>query len=344
MNVLAPKSHAPVTLKHIADHLGVSVTTVARSLKDGHKISPETVERVRLAARELGYVRNLDGLRLRTGRTLTLMAVLSVSPTEDLDDAAFAGLLIGAQERLDETDYSIRALPMPTDRMGLSALQDAVRLRSCDGFILDHTEPQDERVAFLLDAGVPFVTFGRTDFGDSHAWLDLDNEDAAYQATRALLQDGHRRLALVDGDPRFTFVTQRGAGYARALAEAGIALDPDLVFHVGRNPTRIREAALAAVDKGADGMICLNEAVLHGVRAALASAGRLAETGLAVRTATNLGDYMLADIVDTHLSSRFSGYHLADLLLRRIDGEPAEGLQMLARCTLRRYRTAPEYA
>ena len=64
-----------VGLKDIAERMGVSVTTVARALKRSPLTSQETSERVEAVAREMGYVRNLDGVRLRTGQSFVIAAV-----------------------------------------------------------------------------------------------------------------------------------------------------------------------------------------------------------------------------------------------------------------------------
>lgn len=83
----------PVTMKTIAKEPGVSVTTVARALKDGHKVGPEMVGKVREVADRLGYVRNLDGAKLRTGKTLVAMAFLSFTEQEEIGDLGSVGLL-----------------------------------------------------------------------------------------------------------------------------------------------------------------------------------------------------------------------------------------------------------
>ena len=78
-----------------------------------------------------------------------------------------------------------------------------------DGIIIDHTRPDDARVRYLIDSGVPFVTFGRTDMAERHAYFDIDNEHAAATATSQLAIAGHRRIALIDPPTHFLFSAQR---------------------------------------------------------------------------------------------------------------------------------------
>jgi LacI family transcriptional regulator len=327
-----------VTLKDIADHLGVSVTTVARSLKDGHKIGPEMVRRVREAADRLGYVRNLDGVKLRTGKTLTILAQLSFPREEEVGDSGALGLLTGIHERLAGTDYTVRVLPVAIGEDAVRALLDVVRNRVADGVILDHLQPQDDRVRLLLEYGVPFVTYGRTELLTEHPYFDIDNEYAAAQGTRSLLDQGYRRIALVDLDPVYTFVRQRLRGYRGALAEAGIPFDPALVAHVEPDPAQARAVARdLARAAGADAFVCTNETVYLGVRAGVRDADpeRAGSIGFSVRTGTNIGAYLGSRITASHFSRARSGYLLADLLLRRLEGCPVDDLQILARTDLR---------
>ncbi len=327
----------PVTLKTIAAELGVSVTTVARALKDGYKVGPEMVLKVRKTADRLGYVRNLEGAKLRTGKTLVIMAFLSFTEEEEIGDSGSVGLLQGIHKRLADTDYSVRAVPVAMGDLALEQVSDVVRGRSADGLILDHTELQDERVKLLLEVDVPFVTYGRTELLSPHAWFDIDNEFAVWQSTTALLKDGYRRVALVDGDLRYSYVRQRVRGYEKALQEYGIELDPALIHHDMLNADRARKAAGRLLDAGADSFVCVNELTFLGVRAGVRDrlGAGVERLGFALRSGTNIGEYVATKVYTSHFSRQEAGWKLADLLLKRIGGSSPEDCQELVRTTLR---------
>lgn len=327
---------SPVTLKTIAAELGVSVTTVARALKDGDRISPETVRLVRDTADRLGYVRNLEGAKLRTGRSLVIMAFLAFSNEEDVGDSGSIGLLNGIHQRLAGTDYAVRAVPVTAGAPMLDQIRAVVHGRLADGIILDHIEAQDARVDYLLDAGLPFVSFGRTEAPDRHPWFDIDNEYAAFQGTDALIRAGHRRIALIEGDPRFTFIRQRQQGHARALAEHGLPPDPALRINAEIAADAARRTAGVMLDRGADAFHCVNElaflGALAGVRDRLgADASRI---GFALRAGTRLGDYVAADSFAAYYARHQAGAQLAGLLLDRIGGAPIADCQRLQQTEL----------
>jgi len=321
---VAPRgeTHQSVTLKTIADELGVSVSTVARALKDGHKISPAMIEKVRVTADRLGYVRNLDGVKLRTGQTFVIMALLGITHEEEIGDSGSVGLLNGLHTRFAQTSYSLRTIPITIGDNGLDAVKEVVRGRNADGIVLDHTAPDDPRVKFLLENDIPFVTFGRTDLSDRHAYFDVDNAHAAWQGTKALLDAGYRRIALLDADPKFTFVQQRLKGYCAAFAAQNMAVDPSLIKHVPFDAERVRDIVHDMTLSGADAFVCVNELVFLGARAgARRAAGPKAdELGFSVRTGTNIAAYVGTPVYASYLSRVQAGWTLADLLLRRIAG------------------------
>lgn len=330
-----------VTLKQIAAHLGLSVSTVARCLRnDRHRISADTVARVRQAARDLGYVRNLDGLRLRTGRSMTLLAVLGTAEDDEVGDPGSDGLLNGMQKRLAGSDYVLASKPILLHDRSPERLAAILRNRPCDGVVIDHIEPGDPRIALLGQMQIPFITFGRPAPDAPHPWFEIDNIHAAHQGTAALIARGHRRIALIEAAQDLNFARERVEGYRRALAEAGLAFDPALVRHMPTSAGLIRQNVRdLATSQNPDAYLCSNEIFLIATLAACRDAARrpLETTGLAFRGATNLGAYLGLPLIASHYPRQAVGFQLADLLLRRLQGAPLATLQRLVRCDLRQY-------
>lgn len=325
-NMTPPQARRPVTLKRIAEQLGLSVTTVARSLKDGHKISAETVQRVRDTADALGYVRNLDGLRLRTGRSYTIAAHLGRNG-EDGDPSSL-GLLGGLQRGLVQTDYALRSLPFAQDGRTIAGILSAIRTNRADGFALDRLTEADERVALLTDHDYPFVTLGRPDDGGTHAGLFIDEAAGAEALVAALLAEGRRKVALLDDDPRYLDCASRRKAVTARLADAGLELVEPAPF-AALPPARLGAAIVDEVRSGRiDALVCGTDVHLSVALQALEDAGiPRSETGLAVRSATRLPALLPGPLHIAWFAAEHAGLILADLLVRRIEGEPAEDLQ-----------------
>jgi LacI family transcriptional regulator len=95
-----------------------------------------------------------------------------------------------------------------------------------DGFILNAPKREDPRIAFLREEGIPFVVHGRSEDAPDYAFYDIDNLGLAFDSTRLLLDLGHRRIALLNGQPGYAYSEARQRGFRLALAERGLGV-PD---------------------------------------------------------------------------------------------------------------------
>lgn len=210
-------------LKDLADKLGLSQTTVSRALNGYPEVSEATRERVLEAARKFHYRPNASARRLATGRAGAIGAVLQ-SNRSTLLDPHYAEFLAGLGERFADDEIDIVLSPARGDEIAnYRRMASGTRV---DAIILSSPVLRDDRIRILSELGMPFVLHGRTTSDIPHAWLDIDNEGAFRHATNHLLDLGHARIALINGDPRFTYAQDREKGYRAALAERGIAADP----------------------------------------------------------------------------------------------------------------------
>lgn len=317
------------TLKTLATHLDLSVTTVSRALKDAPEVTAETIARVKEAAAEIGYVPNLRGIKLRTGRTFNICGLLAAPPAEAVGDAGSLAITQGLHDTLRATQYSLTTVPLVPGMDALAEMQRLAEAELADAFIFDLTRPQDERARYLLEQGIPFVSFGRTELFTPHAYFDIDNEDAAYQATALLLRRGHRRIGLVDPPLDFLYGRQRLTGYQRALAEAGVPLETDIVSHGVHDAPHSKAVAgaMLALPRPPTAFACANEVSTLGTIAALVEAGRTIGDGidLVSRDGTRLVDFLPWPISSCFYSLTEVGRRLASAALALIDGaDPAD--------------------
>jgi LacI family transcriptional regulator len=327
-----------VTMKELAAHLGVSITTVSRGLKGAADIGPETIAMVRRAAREAGYTPDARGVKLRTGQTFTICYLKAILPQQDVPDAAVAAQFDAIASFLKSTPYQLQIVPWnPAEDDAIEILGRIVGSRLADGVLLDLTQPRDERVLYLLEHDFPFVSFGRTELFTEHPFVDANSEKAAFDATVHLLACGHKRIALMGAQLPFTFNLQRRRGYQRALDEAGIALDPALVRAdgVGASAARTVVAGLLAMPDAPTGFICGSESSALGAMAGIRDCGK--EVGrdcdVVARVSSSLNDYLNPPLATCHLDIQEVARTMSDFLLRRIAGEPANALQRVFDCS-----------
>lgn len=323
----------PATLKTIAETLRLSISTVSRGLQGDPSVTARTRKRIIEAAEQLGYRRDFRGVNLRTGKTFTLCAVLGTPPSQEFGDPAAMHLIQGLIAGVEGTDFKIVMRPVETPDQRLEAVREAAGNGRFDGIILDHTEPQDPCVLLLLEKKVKFVTFGRTELFTEHPYLDIDNEDAAYVATRHLIATGHERIAMIDPPGKFLFTRQRLRGYKRALSEAGIAYDEALLAELSIGARRVRERVMQMLASSSPptGFVTSNEVATLGAVSAgrTFDAARFGSLGFVSRDGTNMFDYFEPPVSSCYFPLLDAGEFLAATLVKAVEGAPVKALQQI---------------
>src|SRR4029079_7071288 len=89
------------------------------------------------------------------------------------------------------------------------------------------------RIKLVEQLGIPYLVHGRSEGLDfDYPFLDIDNEAAFHDAARLMVQLGHKRIALVNGDETQTFAICRERGVRRALEARGLVLAPAMLRSV----------------------------------------------------------------------------------------------------------------
>ena len=213
-------------LKDLAEALNLSVTTVSRALGGHDDVSLSTQQRVQNKARDIGYVPSRAGRMLVSGATRSICLVVPAHDPSFIDP--FLGAFVtGLGERLTLDDFDLFIATVTRGQSELEVIQNVINAGRADALVITRTQRNDQRVGYLIDHGVPFVTHGRVSSeGRSYAWYDSDGDKAFYMATKLLLDLGHRRFAHLSIEEPFSFVDHRRAGMERALQEADVPLLP----------------------------------------------------------------------------------------------------------------------
>lgn len=204
-----------LTIKELARLANVSIGTVSRALNGRAGVSAETRARILELARAHNFVPNLAAREL-VGQS-TLVGLL-VPPGVPRYTPYFSLLLEALAEELWR--LGLRVAEVPADPRGLP-------LGQARAFLLLGAHDHDPRLDILRQQGVPFVLIG---VQEGVFWVAPDDVGGAYQATRHLLELGHREIAHVTGYLHHQAGRERLQGYRSALREAGIPFRPELIL------------------------------------------------------------------------------------------------------------------
>lgn len=213
------------TLESVARYAKVSRQTVSNVLNNPQRVSATTRERVREAIGELNYAPHTAARQLRTRRSYVIG--LRLTPVQDgISGVVLDRFLHALTEGAQAHGYRIMLFTAHDDAAEVSTYAALRRTADLDAFVLTSTNPGDVRSRWLIDHGVPFVTFGRptAEAGDdAHAWVDVDGAEGTRLAVEHLVRAGHRRIAFVGWPAGSLSGDDRRAGWLAAMAAAGLA-------------------------------------------------------------------------------------------------------------------------
>ncbi len=325
-----------VGLRHLAEELGLDVSTVSRALRGDARVRGETALAVRRLASELGYRPNAAARALKGGLTHRVAVLLS-PPQQRFASPIFLELLATLERRLRGTGRTLTVIAAHTREEEPGIVRDIVEDRLADAVVLGRTRVADPRVRFLLDRGFPFVTFGRTDWPEAHPWVEIDYGRAGEIAVEALAGAGDGALHVLAAPEGLRFADNYAEG-ARGAARA-LGLPPPRL-HRGEMTEAVGEALAEGIlgEGGRPRLACIQDSFAFGAfRAAAALGLRVGEDAAlcggqnfpgSEHTAPPLSTFSTQDQEVAEL--------LSEVMLRRLDGPgPWEGHVVQPRPLLR---------
>ncbi|CAM3389885.1 LacI family DNA-binding transcriptional regulator [Polaromonas hydrogenivorans] len=317
---LRPRATGRVTLTDVAQAAGVSPITVSRALRGERAVDPALVERVRAAARTLGYVPDPAARALASQRSSHVAVLIPM-----LSNALFVDLLEAVQRSLRPAGYQTLMGVTHYDADEEELLLREQLLQRPAGLVVTGLERSDAARALIAQSGVPCVHVMEMSSAPGVYSVGFSQADAGTEMTRHLLARGRRRIAFVAAqlDPR---TLQRLEGWRRELLAAGLH-DPKLEW-LDPAPSSIALGArmferIIGEQPDVDAVFFCNDdlaqgALLAALRLGVAVPGRVAVAGFNDLTGS---DQMLPPLTTVRTPRSEIGHAAARMLLALMNGE-----------------------
>jgi DNA-binding LacI/PurR family transcriptional regulator len=229
------------TIQDVARHAEVAVGTVSRVINGSLGVKPTTRQRVLDAIRELDYSPNLIARSMTSRRTGSVGIIVPF-----FTRPFFNEVLRGVEIAITQLGQEFMLYNVQSDDQCQSYFRTLPKQRKVDGLLVISLYPNDATTASFKHADMPVVLVDA--YHPLLTSLVVDNVEGGYQATKCLIDYGHRRIGFINGIPesdfRFSPANDRLAGLHRALDEAGILFEPDLMLIAKWDRDGGREAAL----------------------------------------------------------------------------------------------------
>lgn len=317
-------------IRHLAQHLNISIGTVSRALNGKPDVNEQTRMRVIEAAAELGYVPNQAGRALRKGSTGVVGFMMETgSEITGEGDVFFMSVFDGVQTVFARHQLDLVALLCSSEDDPDAYLQRVVARGFADALIISATKRHDHRIDFLAERSIPFIALGRSLSDANHPWLDLDFEGMANIGVDRLTARGHRRIAAFIPFNEVNLGVVFCDAYREALARHGIGYDPDLIFPAypserGGYQIAQRIAAMPAASRPT-AFLLTNESLSAGLYRGLFDAGIEPGRDIAIiGRASPHAHYLTPKLTCFNISLRDVGIALAEALLATMPAYAAD--------------------
>lgn len=193
------------------------------ALADHPRIGTSTKERVRAAAKQLGYVTNSAGRALRAQSAGSIALVVPNTGRHVFGHAYFMHLLVGVTDVSNERDCHVIIATNPDEQHGVAAYERVLRSRAADGAIVASAAVTDRHLNRLVDSGLPVVLLGRLPNLPDAVSVGIDDVAGGTEATSHLIeQHKARRVVHISGPMEHQSAIDRYEGFRQALTAHGL--------------------------------------------------------------------------------------------------------------------------
>jgi LacI family transcriptional regulator len=216
-----------VTLKQIAEELGISITTVSKALKEYPDVSEKTRKLVRETASLLNYKPNSFAVNLRTKESKTIGLIIP-----EIVHHFFSNVIKGIISQAEKKGYLVITL-QSNESYELEKKQiDLLISKRVDGILISlaNGTADYKHISEVISQETPIVMFDKIAKIIQCSKVIIDDRKAAYKATQHLIDIGCKRIAHFRGPLLPQNSIDRFLGYKQALTNNNIQYDPSLVY------------------------------------------------------------------------------------------------------------------
>lgn len=254
-----------VTIKDIAREAGVSYSTVSRALNGKSFVEAEKKELILKLASEMGYIPNQAAINLKLSKSYTLGLYFSA-----INKASSPFVLHDVVSGV----YSIVGSRYNVVVKGIDMHEPGTLNPACfDGMIVLTQRREDESfIEEVLEKKIPAVAIGRPVFYEISNVLS-DETLGMEKAMDHLLENGHRKIAVIEGSPEYDSTKNRHKGWRHSVSKRGISPDQLAVEYGDYRYMSGYCAAQRLLKSGPTAILCFNDEMAFGAKSAIDEAG-----------------------------------------------------------------------
>jgi DNA-binding LacI/PurR family transcriptional regulator len=324
------------TQRDVAELANVSTAVVSYVINNGPRpTSPEVRRRVLAAIEELDYHPNGFARGLRAQRTNTVAFILyDFHPLDSFTSHYLGPITSAIIADLTAHGYYLIIQPVQVgeDTASVERLLHSGRI---DGVIMRMVQDPgmaDRLPRLIRESGLACVSIERQGHPDFPAVV-TDDEAGAEAATSHLIEKGHRRIALINGDPRFHTAHARGRGFRTAMKQAGLDIDESMVMFCNWSSAEAIDATrmLMAMEHPPTAIFCTSDDMAFGAMNALTYDGFRIPDDVAIVGFDDAlqAQHLIPALTTVRIPLVEIGTLAGSLVRAAIEGEPIDPIQQI---------------
>lgn len=219
-----PSPERKPSIRDVALLAAVALGTVSRVINGHPNVSEEKRKRVHAAIAELGYVPDIVAQSMRNYRSMTFACVL-----RDFTVPVLSMFVDSMQKEIDGFGFSLMVASSYHDPKRELALLRGFQQRRIDGLVIATSSEEDPQLLTMLrEVDFPVVLLDRESPSEFDA-VSVNHALGIHQAVSYLADLGHRRMALISGEPGVHATQSRLEGFVQALQERGLPVDQEMI-------------------------------------------------------------------------------------------------------------------
>ena len=334
-----------VSLKFLAQELGLAEGTVSRALNGYSDISLATRERVIACAEKHNYRANQTARRLATG-VAEAVAYLMPANTNALSEPFVSQLLEGLGQSLAKRNWDLLVVQASSAEDEAETISKLSRSGKVSGVVISRPYKQDSRIDLLVEKKLPFIVHGRSIDHANYAWYDVDSKTAFIEAVDHLFLMGHHRIGFIGAPTYYHFAQMRLDGYRSGILSCGLQIDEALIEIAELSDDAGERAAVSMLKSKAPptAILCATDTQAIGALAAIRAQGLIPGIDVSVIGYDGLafGKHTNPPLTTMAQPLAHSGRQIGDMLLAIIDGgNPTDYQELRSAKLVRRMSDGP---
>ena len=316
-----------LTLKDLAQKLGLSTSTVSRALQNNPAISDDTRLRVNKLAKKIGYYPDALAKSLKNKKSYTIGVIVP-----EISHFFFSSVIDGIEDVTYKDGYAIMVTKSNEDFEREVLNLESLITNRVAGVIASISQNTKAGKHFynIINRGIPLVLFDRVlDDLDVHKIVG-DDFEKVYKMVNHLIDSGYQNIAYLAGPSHLNITSKRLGGYKKALIDNDVELMDELILHVNLNENDGFEGAKSLLRKfpKVDAICCVNDPVAIGVYKYLNKVGIKIPDKVGV---TGFSNNPSSEIINPTMTTvDQQGYKMgrkaAKILLQKINNESIDSL------------------